>query len=134
MSDIPMPLLGKSLEDTLGIRTLLAREDGLAEAELVVTERCCQPFGMVHGGVNLALAENLAGHGSMRICAPGESVCGMHVSGSHVAPAPLGSTLHATARLLHRGRKTHLWNVDITCGDTLVSTVRVTNFIIRPQE
>ena len=129
-----MPLLGKSLEDTLGIRTLPAREDGLAEAELVVTERCCQPFGMVHGGVNLALAENLAGHGSMRICAPGEALCGMHVSGSHVAPAPLGSTLHATARLLHRGHKTHLWNVDITCGDTLVSTVRVTNYIIRPQE
>ena len=133
MSDIPMPLLGKSLEDTLGIRTLPAREEGLAEAELEVTERCCQPFGMVHGGVNLALAENLAGHGSMRLCAAGEAVCGMHVSGSHVAPAPLGSTLHATARLIHRGRKTHLWNVDITCGDTLVSTVRVTNYIIHPQ-
>ncbi len=132
MPNIPMPLLGHSFEDALGIRTLPAREDGLAEAELEVTERCCQPFGMVHGGVNLALAENLAGHGSMRLCREGEAVCGMQVNGSHVAPAPLGSTLHATARLLHRGSKTHLWNVDITCNGTLVSTVRVTNYIIRP--
>lgn len=74
MPNIPMPLLGHSFEDALGIRTLPAREDGLAEAELEVTERCCQPFGMVHGGVNLALAENLAGHGSMRLCGRGSRV------------------------------------------------------------
>lgn len=134
MTELPAPLLGHSFEDYLGIRTLPAVQDDVAEAELEVTERCCQPFGVVHGGVNLALAENLAGHGSLRLCAPGQGVCGMQVSGSHVAPAPLGSVLHARATLLHRGARTHVWNVDITCGPTLVSTVRVTNYIFTPKK
>ena len=60
-------------------------------------------------------------------------VCvGIEVSGSHVQAVIEGDTVTAYARLLHKGRTLHVWNVDIknTAGE-LISNVRVTNYIIK---
>ena len=56
---------------------------------------------------------------------------GSSVSASHVAAVPAGQTVRGVATLLHRGRSTHLWNVDILAEDgRLVSTARVLNHIV----
>ena len=56
----------------------------------------------------------------------------LHVGGSHVQAVIEGDTVTAYARLLHKGRTLHVWNVDIknTAGE-LISNVRVTNYIIK---
>lgn len=100
-------------------------------ARMRVDERNRQPFGYLSGGASLALAENVAGVGSSALC-PGCACVGIEVSGSHVQAVVEGDTVTAYARLSHCGNTLHVWNVDIrnSAGD-LISTVRVTNYIIK---
>lgn len=119
-----------SLMEALGIKyTLVSKER--VEATMPVNEHTRQPFGVLHGGASLALAETVAGVGSMANVAEGETVVGMQVSGSHVAPAMDGDTVLAVATPIKIGMRTHVWNVDVIAGDdTLVSTIRVVNHVI----
>ena len=83
------------------------------------------------GGASLALAENVAGVGSTSLC-PGCACVGIEVSGSHVKAVSEGDSVTAYARLQHRGNTLHVWQVDIrNSADELISTVRVTNYIIK---
>ena len=63
-----------------------ASEDRV-EATMPVDERTRQPFGILHGGATLALAETVAGLGSMILAKPDEIVVGMQVSGNHMSSA-----------------------------------------------
>ena len=128
----PMPYKGNSMEDYLGFVFLPTDEDGTIHAEMEVDHRTCQPFGVVNGGASVALAETLAGHGSMDLCAEDEVACGIQVSANHLAPAPVGSKLCASGKLVHKGRTTHLWDVTLkTAEGKLISTVRVVNYIVK---
>ena len=101
-------------------------------ASLAVTSKVCQPFGVLNGGASLALAETLAGYGSMGLLAPAEIPLGIEVDAHHIASVSEGGAVRAVATLLQKGRVTHLWNVDIT--DTrgrLISTARVVNQIVK---
>lgn len=119
------------MAEHLGIR-FLPPEGDVLRAEMPVDRRTSQPFGILNGGASLALAEILAGHGSMLICKDGELPCGMQVSGNHLSTVPTGGTVVATAQLIHHGVSTHIWNVDITTPEgKLVSTARVVNFILK---
>lgn len=120
-----------ALMGNLGIQYTYASEDRV-EATMPVDERTRQPFGILHGGASLALAETVAGLGSMILAKPDEIVVGMQVSGSHVSSAHEGDTVRAVGTILHKGRSSHVWNVDIfTSTDKLVSTVRVINSILK---
>lgn len=120
-----------SLSTALGMEFLSTDDPDTCQARMKVDERCRQPFGFLSGGASLALAENLAGVGSMALC-PDKIAVGVNVSGSHVKAVLEGDTVTATARLLHRGKALHQWQVDITNGEgELISTVQVTNYIIR---
>ena len=102
-----------------------------ALARMKVDERNRQPFGFLSGGASLALAENVAGVGSTSLC-PGCACVGIEVSGSHVKAVSEGDSVTAYARLQHRGNTLHVWQVDIrNSADELISTVRVTNYIIK---
>lgn len=134
-TDIPLDRLnaaGKhALMGNLGIQYTYASEDRV-EATMPVDERTRQPFGILHGGATLALAETVAGLGSMVLCAPDEMMVGMQVSGHHLSSAHEGDTVRAVATIIHKGRSSHVWNVDIfTSTDKLVSSVRVVNSIMK---
>ena len=75
-----------ALMGNLGIQYTYASEDRV-EATMPVDERTRQPFGILHGGATLALAETVAGLGSMILAKPDEMVVGMQVSGSHMSSA-----------------------------------------------
>lgn len=127
----PLPDISNGLCERLGIRFTLL-EEGLVKATMPVDERTCQLYGFLHGGASLALAETVAGHGSIPLCPPGHIPCGIQVSGSHLRMIAKGTTVEATGRLLYRGRTQHIWNVDITTPDgQLVSTSRVVNLIVK---
>lgn len=119
-----------TLMGTLGI-TFTHLSPGRIEAEMAVEKRSCQPFGLLHGGATLALAESVAGQGSMMLCGKDEVAAGVQVSCNHVSSAREGDSVHAVGTLLHQGRSSHIWNVDIfTSAHKLISTVRVTNSIL----
>ena len=62
--EYPLPDFTNSLCDRLGIRLTLL-EEGFVKATMPVDERTCQLYGKLHGGASLALAESVAGHGSI---------------------------------------------------------------------
>ena len=104
------------------------------EATMPVDHRTRQPFGILHGGATLALAETVAGLGSLVICAPDEIAVGMQVSGNHVSSAHEGDSVRAVGTIIHKGRSSHVWNVDVfTSTGKLVSSVRVVNSVMKRQ-
>ena len=122
-----------NLSTALGMNFINTPEDDLCMATMKVDERNRQPFGFLSGGASLALAENLAGVGSSALC-PGKICVGSSVSGEHVKAVAEGDTVTATARLVSKGRKLHVWDVHIkdSAGE-LISTIHVTNYIIAPK-
>jgi uncharacterized protein (TIGR00369 family) len=105
---------------------------GRVEAIMPVDTRTRQPFGILHGGATLALAETVAGMGSMLACEPDETVTGMQVSGNHISSAHEGDTVRAVGTIIHKGRSSHVWNVDVfTSTDKLISSVRVVNSVVK---
>ncbi|MCI6618975.1 MAG: PaaI family thioesterase [Prevotella sp.] len=123
-----------NLSTALGMHFISTPDDDMCMATMKVDERNRQPFGFLSGGASLALAENLAGVGSSSLC-PNKICVGINVSGSHVKAVVEGDTVTAVAHLVQKGRKLHVWNVDITdsSGD-LISTIHVTNYIITPRK
>ena len=122
------------LSNTLGMNFISTPEPDMCVASMKVDERNRQPFGFLSGGASLALAETVAGVGSMVLC-PGKICVGINVSGEHVKAVLEGDTVTAYGRLLHRGKTLHVWHIEIKNenGD-LVSSVQVTNFIMKGKE
>ena len=133
-AEVPLDLLNErarhALMGNLGIQYTYASDERV-EATMPVDYRTRQPFGILHGGATLALAETVAGLGSMIICESDEIVVGMQVSGNHISSAHEGDTVRAVATIVHKGRSSHVWNVDVfTSTNKLVSSIRVVNSVI----
>ena len=134
-AEVPLDLLNErarhALMGNLGIQYTYASDERV-EATMPVDYRTRQPFGILLGGATLALAETVAGLGSMIICEPDEIVVGMQVSGNHISSAHEGDTVRAVATIVHKGRSSHVWNVDVfTSTNKLVSSIRVVNSVIK---
>lgn len=134
-AEVPLDLLNErarhALMGNLGIQYTYASDERV-EATMPVDYRTRQPFGILHGGATLALAETVAGLGSMIICESDEIVVGMQVSGNHISSAHEGDTVRAVGTILHKGRSSHIWNVDVfTSTNKLVSSIRVVNSVIK---
>lgn len=122
-----------NLSTALGMDFISTPDDDICMATMKVDELNRQPFGFLSGGASLALAENLAGVGSTALC-PGKICVGISVSGEHVKAVVEGDTVTALAHLVSKGRKLHVWDVNITnSAGELISTVHVTNYIISPR-
>lgn len=118
------------LSNTLGMEFISTPDPDTCQARMKVDERNRQVFGFLSGGASLALAENLAGVGSLALC-PNNICVGINVSGSHVKAVLDGDTVTATAHILHKGKTLHQWHVDIRNGaGDLISSVEVTNFVM----
>lgn len=121
-----------TLMESLGIRcTAIAK--GYVAGSMPVDKRTGQPLGIIHGGANLAFAETLAGLGSVALLEEGEMQVGAQVSGNHVASAATGDVMRGEARIMHKGRSTHVWSVEIYSerSGKLIHTARVLNSILK---
>lgn len=128
-----LPDLKGSMGEQLGIE-FISIEEGKVVAQMPVDNRTCQPFGILNGGASLALAEMVAGHGSVPLCSQNEMPCGIQVSANHVGMVKVekGAYVIAKGTLVHRGRTNHIWNVDIVTPDNkLISTARIVNQIVK---
>lgn len=122
-----------NLSTAIGMHFISTPDNDMCMATMKVDERNRQPFGFLSGGASLALAENVAGVGSTALC-PGKICVGVSVSGDHVKAVEEGDTVTALAHIVSKGRKLHVWDVQITnSAGELISTVHVTNYIITPK-
>lgn len=122
------------LATTIGMELVSTPEPDEAVATLKVTQAVGQPFGFLNGGTSLAVAENLAGIGSVALD-EAHIPMGLNVTANHLHSVPIGQSIKAVAKILHQGKFTHVWNVDIFNEEgVLCSTARVTNYLITPKK
>ncbi len=105
---------------------------GYIKASMPVDKRTHQPMGLLHGGASAALAESVGSVGSaLLVDIEKYAVVGAQITANHLRSVTAGSVV-AEAKIIHQGKNTHVWNVDITDEkNRLVSTCRLTNFIIK---
>jgi 1,4-dihydroxy-2-naphthoyl-CoA hydrolase len=103
----------RGIERVLGIRLTAVGPDFIC-GEMPVDERTLQPFGILHGGASIVLAETLGSWASYLVACddPQARVAGIEVSGSHVWPARSGFVT-AVARPVRLGRSLHFWRIDV---------------------
>src|SRR4051794_28156466 len=101
--------------------------DGEAHGRAAVRDGLRQPFGLVHGGALVSVAESLACRGTRAaVGGRGMTARGVSSQASFLRPVTAG-TLHASARARHRGRRTWVWEVDLSDdAGRLCSIVRMT--------
>jgi uncharacterized protein (TIGR00369 family) len=119
-----------TLMEHLGMKITVV-EEGRVEATMPIDQRTVQPVGILHGGATIALAESVAGIGSYYLCSPEEHAVGMQLSVNHIS-SPRKGEVKAVALILHQGKKSHIWQVEVFSADNkLVSVITVTNMIIK---
>jgi len=103
----------QTLVEHLGMVITEAGDDYLS-ARMPVDHRTKQPAGLLHGGASVALAETLGSFASYLCVNPKLFYCvGLEINANHVRPVTNGFVT-GTARPLHLGRRTHLWEIKIT--------------------
>ena len=113
----------------LGIEFIEIGPDVL-RARMPVDHRTLQPYGLLHGGASVTLAETL-GSSASALCVDGDkAVVGIEINANHVRGAKSGWVIGA-ARALHIGRSTHVWDIRIENEEgKLVCVSRLTVAII----
>ena len=119
------------MNSTLGILFTEIGEDYI-RGTMPVDERTVQPFGLLHGGASVALAETLGSTGAaMCVDAEKYQVVGQEINANHVRAARSG-LVTGTARPAHIGGRTHVWTIDIVNeAGLLVCISRITMAVIK---
>jgi 1,4-dihydroxy-2-naphthoyl-CoA hydrolase len=116
----------------LGIEFLEVGPDFL-RARVPVDHRTQQPFGLLHGGVSVVLAETLGSLGAFYTSPPGYLAVGLDINANHIKGVKTG-WVTGVARPVHRGRTTHVWQIDMhnEAGE-LTCVSRITMSILAPR-
>ena len=107
--------------------------DDFVRARVPVNRRTVQPFGLLHGGVSVVLAETLGSSGAYYAAPEGHRAVGLDINANHLRAATAG-WVTGTARPVHRGRTTQVWQIDMTndAGE-LTCVSRLTMAILLPR-
>jgi 1,4-dihydroxy-2-naphthoyl-CoA hydrolase len=105
--------------------------DDFLRARMPVTDRTRQPFGILHGGASVALAETLGSVAAGLVVDPDKyRVVGQEINANHVRAISEGFVI-GTARPLHLGKRSHVWEIRIVDEqDRLVCISRITMFVM----
>jgi 1,4-dihydroxy-2-naphthoyl-CoA hydrolase len=119
-----------TLMQTLQIEFIDAGKDFLV-AKMPVNSSVHQPMGLLHGGATVALAESVGSAASfLYINHNEEEVRGIEISANHLR-SKRGGEVFATARIIHKGRSLHLWEIKIVDEqDNLISICKLTNMVL----
>jgi 1,4-dihydroxy-2-naphthoyl-CoA hydrolase len=100
-----------TLMRAIGIRITEIGEDFL-RGTMPVDARTHQPYGILHGGASVALAETLGSTAAMLCCEDGFAAVGLEINANHIRAVRSG-VVTGTARPLHIGRSTQVWEIRI---------------------
>jgi 1,4-dihydroxy-2-naphthoyl-CoA hydrolase len=103
----------ESMAQHLGIEIIEVGDDFLS-ARMPVNGKTRQPYGILHGGASCVLAETLGSvGGAFCVDMSTQIVVGLEINANHLRPAKDGYVT-GTARPIHLGRTTHVWDIKIT--------------------
>jgi len=119
-----------TLMETLSIEFVDVGDDFLT-AKMPVNSKVHQPMGLLHGGATVALAESVGSSATMLFLDPEKfEVRGIEISANHLKSKRAG-TIYATAKIIHKGRSLHLWEIRIVDeNDQLISLCKLTNMVL----
>jgi uncharacterized protein (TIGR00369 family) len=106
--------------------------DDFVRATMIVDGRTRQPYGLLHGGASVTLAETLGSTGATMCIDTEQYQCvGQEINANHLRPARSGYVT-GTARPVHIGGRAHVWSIEIANeAGKLVCISRLTVAIIR---
>ena len=121
----------KNMGDALGIEFQLFSKNEM-RAAMPVNENTIQPFGILHGGASVALAETLASIGAyLNLTDPNKTAVGLEINANHIKSVRSGNSVIGIAKPLHRGAQTQVWETRIeTETGKLVSISRCTLAVV----
>jgi len=124
-------IISGTLLETLSIKFTHAEGQELT-AEMPVTAKVHQPMGLLHGGATAALAESVGSTASHIFIDPEKyEIRGIELSINHLKSKKTGM-IYATAKPIHIGRTTHLWEIIIKDeNDKLVAHAKLTNIVLK---
>ena len=136
--DISLDILKATHVDTavawLGMEFLEIGDDFI-RARIPVDKRTRQPYGLLHGGVSVVLAETLGSCGAAYAAPQGHRTVGLDINANHLKGATTGWVTGIT-RPVHIGRTTQVWQIDMRndAGDmTCVSRITMAVLTPRPE-
>lgn len=116
----------------LGIE-ILELGDDFIRGRVPVDHRTKQPFGLLHGGVSVVLAETLGSIGAYYASPEGHHAVGLDINANHLRSATSG-WVTGTARPVHVGRTTQVWQIDmVNDAGELTCVSRLTMAILAPR-
>lgn len=122
-----------TLVDALGIQITELGEDYI-RGSMPCDERTRQPFGLLHGGASVALAETL-GSIAGNLCLDNERflAVGLEISANHLRPVTRGSVL-GTARAIHVGKQTQVWDIRIEDDEGRMTCISRLTLAVIPKQ
>ncbi|MPM93983.1 1,4-dihydroxy-2-naphthoyl-CoA hydrolase [bioreactor metagenome] len=116
----------------LGIEILEVGDDFI-RARVPVDERTIQPFGLLHGGVSVVLAESLGSMGAYYSAPEGWHAVGLDINANHIKSARNG-WVTGTARPVHIGKSTQVWAIEMfNDAGELTCVSRITMAMLAPR-
>ena len=135
LKQVPLSLINSmnknTLMEQLGIECIELGEDYVV-SKMPVDHRTHQPMGLLHGGASAALIESIGSMGStLLLDITKQHPVGIEINANHVGGIKSGNVI-AKGKILHAGKRTHLWQIDITEEGTekLDCTGRLTVMIV----
>ena len=101
------------------------------EATMPVDERTIQPYGILHGGASVVLAETLGSYASVLVTGGEKQCVGLDISATHLRSVKKGSSVTGRATPLRLGKRVHVWDIKIhetgkeEAGPTCISRLTV---------
>ena len=119
-----------TMMETLGVRFTEVGDDWL-RGTMPVDHRTHQPFGLLHGGASVVLAETLGSSAALLTLDPAQELAvGLDINANHVRGVRSG-IVTGTARMLHLGRSTQVWEIRIENeAGALVCVSRLTMAVV----
>ncbi|MFV5909782.1 PaaI family thioesterase [Staphylococcus arlettae] len=88
--------------------------EGILVMSMPVTDKVKQPFGFLHGGASLALGETACSMGAASLIDTEQYIpLGLEMNANHISSTTEG-TVYASATVIHQGKTTQVWNIEIT--------------------
>ena len=116
----------------LGIEFMEVGDDFI-RARVPVDERTRQPYGLLHGGVSVVLAETLGSCGAAYAAPPGHRAVGLDINANHLKGVTSG-WVNGITRPVHIGRTTQVWAIELrNDAGELTCVSRITMAVLQPK-
>ena len=122
-----------TIDEHLGIKITQVGDDYLS-GTMPADKRTFQPYGIVHGGANVVLAESLGSIAGAHVIDTNSLLClGQEVSATHLRPVSSG-IVTGTARPIHLGKRSHVWEIRLENDQGKLSCIAKLILAIVPKD